>query len=42
MDAGAGAFCGDACPFWNASRTPAQGSGFPGGMKRFAPDVGAP
>ena len=35
--------CCGACPVYSsASRTPAQGAGLRGGMKRLAPDVGAP
>ena len=34
--------CGQTRPYANALRTPVQGSGCPGGMKRRAPEVDAP
>ena len=35
-------FCGLLCPNMSASRTPVQGAGFTGGMKRFLPVVDSP
>jgi len=42
LGAGAGSVCGAIARFDGISRTPAQGLGGRGGMKRPAPEVSAP